>query len=177
MGNLKSGCVVAYGSGRLHESFSLQSFSHSSNGVSQRPFVNCSRNQSQSLSRVVARRASTVYLLRFMKTRLANILLFPPTSPVLACLLCCLLMSFFFVILCLGICVEVPNALFGYNSVRCPYKTVSVLSGLILGNICKPSVRTKETVCYLLVSVLSIQLCTTGVPSLPEMMYKKVIKI
>ena len=169
--------MVAYGGGRLHESFSLQSLSHSSNGVSQRPCVNCSRNQSRSLSRVVARRASTVYLPRFMKTRLANILLFPSTSPVLACLLCCLLMSVFLLFKCLGICVEVPNALFGYFFVRCPYKTVSVLSGLILGNICKPSVRTKETVCYVLVSVLSIQLCTTGVPSLPEMMYKKVIKI
>ena len=95
LGNPISGCVVAYGSGRLHESFSLQSFSHSSNGVSQRPFVNCSRNQSQSLSRVVARRASTAYLPGFMKTRLANILLFPSTSPILACLLCCLLMSVF----------------------------------------------------------------------------------
>ena len=177
MGNPKSGCVVAYGSGRLHESFSLQSFSHSSNGVSQRPFVNCSRNQSQSLSRVVARRASTVYLPRFMKTRLANIFLFSLNFPCLS--LFTLLFAYvgFFVVLRLGICVEVPNALFGYNSVRCPYKTVSVLSGLILGNICKPSVRTKETVCYILVSVLSIQLCTTGVPSLPEMMYKKVIKI
>ena len=82
-------------------------------------------------------------------------------------------MSVFFVVFRLGICVEAPNALFGYFSVRCPYKTVSILSGLILGNICKPSVRTKETVCYILVSVLSIQLCTTGVPSLPEMMYKK----
>ena len=79
----------------------------------------------------------------------------------------------FFVVLCLGICVEVPTALFGYFSVRCPFKTVSVLSGLILGNICKPSVRKKETVRYILVSVLSIQLCTTGAPSLPEMMYKK----
>ena len=91
-----------------------------------------------------------------MKTRLANILLFPSTSPVLACLLFCLLMSVFLVVLCLGICVEVPTALFGYFSVRYPFKTVSVLSGLILGNICKPSVRAKETVCYILVSVLSI---------------------
>ena len=122
---------------------------------------------------MVARRASIVYLPGFMKTRLANIFLFSLNFPCLS--LFTLLFAYvgFLVVLCLGICVEVPNALFGYFSVRCPYKTVSVLSGLILGNICKPSVRTKETVCYVLVSVLSIQLCTIGVPSLPEMMYKK----
>ena len=80
LGNPKSGRVVAYGRGRLHESFLLQSLSQFKRGFIK-VFVNCSRNQSQSLSRVVARRASTVYLPGFMKTRLANILLFPQLPP------------------------------------------------------------------------------------------------
>ena len=157
MGNPQSGRVVAYIRERslTWELFIAKFKSQFKRGFTK-VFVNCSRNQSQSLSRVVARRASTVYLPGFMKTRLANILLFSLNFPCLSFFTFLFAYVGFFVVLCLGICVEVPNALFGYNSVRCPYKTVSVLSGYILGNICKLSVRTKETVCYILVSVSTV---------------------
>ena len=95
MGNPKRGRVVAYGRGRLHESFLLQSLSHGSNGFHKGFRKLLSQPEPVAFESQVARRASTVYLPRFMKTRLANILLFPSTSPVLACLLCCLLMSVF----------------------------------------------------------------------------------